>query len=121
MESKPTITEMNSDIALFMEAEINPFYVDEETFRFAKEKPTPDSAYNWTARQMQYHERYDWLFPVWQKFRDVKIPLSKTEDHFTHERKVKSISEAILNKPITEAHRLIWDGVKWLETIKTKK
>lgn len=95
---------------------------DLRNFRDSEHTERAKKFYDQHPEMCRYDCSYDWLFPVWQRFRDLKFDYGLYSDtpyrlHLSYKDK---IAHAILNKPITEAHRLIWEGVKWLETIKKK-
>lgn len=66
----------------------------------------------------KYHSSYDWLMPVWHKFRDLE---TKGMEKMIHCDYVEKLESAILWHPITEAFDLLVEAVEWYNSINDKK
>ncbi len=63
---------------------------------------------------MQYHKSYDWLMPVWFKFRDLKKDKEFVKNNFIEfSCKKNIIADSILEKSISEAHKLLYEAITW--------
>ena len=75
---------------------------------------------------LEYHTSYDWLMPVWVKFRDMESELNKLnvfaimEDFIYHFYMVeRALTRSKLLVPI-QAFRALVSAVKWLNSIDNK-
>lgn len=58
--------------------------------------------------QLHYHESYDWLMPVWVKFRDLY-----PKDRGTHSYHCHKICGIILNSGTSEAFEELYKAIEW--------
>ena len=74
------------------------------------------------SKDMVYHTSYDWLMPVWVKFRDMMetYPPTNQQDFLDGYSHLQLIKHAIADKPITEAFRALVSAVKWYNSIQKK-
>lgn len=96
------VSEMNKTIAEFMGLEIcqNNIYRNEKGFLFSIEG----------SQGLKYHESYDQLMTVWEKFRDLKI---KGVHKYAHTALCMEISKCIIYKTRTLAHESVYEACKW--------
>jgi hypothetical protein len=68
--------------------------------------------------EFKYHKEFNWLMPVWYKFRDLKFE-GFHGHRISHENFVFRISAAILHKDSPEpAFNELVKGIDWYNTIK---
>lgn len=65
---------------------------------------------HWGSKLTQYHTSFDWLMPVWFKFRDMEAP---PEQWLKHEEWKEVIARAITFGDINLAHSRLVDGIAW--------
>ena len=70
--------------------------------------------YSW---QCQYHTSYDWLMPVWVKFRDLEkvVPLAQMTECT---RLFSNIEKAIVHKPIDQLFEALAEAIIWYNQTK---
>lgn len=73
----------------------------------------------WNSDGFRYHDSFDWLMPVWYKFKELKCP-EPYQDHWNKLGEFKRVvGQAILHHGPTpsEACRLLAEGIRWYNTI----
>lgn len=61
--------------------------------------------------EMKYHTSWDWLMPVWEKFRDMEFD---TSEHIFRHRKYKDCIDKELSYGTIEcAHLVIYKAIQW--------
>ena len=68
---------------------------------------------------VSYHNSYDWLMPVWVKFRDIPAFNSCMPNVIKGQFESK-VEYAVVYKPISEAFRALVSAVKWYDSIEKK-
>lgn len=69
--------------------------------------------------RLKFQTSFDWLMPVWYKFRD--LVLTTQDDHVTHSNHRIVIGSAILSKGIGEACKLLAEGIRWYNSTQNKE
>lgn len=120
-----TIEEMNADMARFMGSPLT--YYKEDSPTYTEDGKQIYASFDcelsiinnkpFDADQLKYHNSYDWIMPVWERFRDFRFNESSEFLWQTHEFHKAKISLAFMYQPITEAHALLHSGIVWLNSI----
>jgi hypothetical protein len=64
-----------------------------------------------------YSTSYDWLMPIWVKFRDLKIDKNNFDEFFIIRR---GIENSICYDSITEAFDELVKGIEWYNNLNNK-
>lgn len=67
--------------------------------------------------EMDYKNSWDWLMPVWYKFRDLKF--ESATDMRKHRSFCSEIAMGILSDGISEAFKELVKGITWYNSIKS--
>lgn len=67
--------------------------------------------------EYEYHNTYDSLIPVWQKFRDLEMDSTKKE--LMHSVRKRKIAHALLNLTIKELFTELAGAIIWYNENKT--
>ena len=67
--------------------------------------------------ECEYHSSYEWLMPVWKKFRDLDIKEDGYNKlaHMVHCGKIRI---ALCDETIKETFELLSEAIEWYNTIK---
>ena len=104
MSNEVTIDVMNEAIARF--AEIKTF--DDSRYGILYVSPADGK----TCFSLRYHCSWDWLCPVWVKFRDLKFSEETTMK--LHLNYVARIAQDIAYGAVGEFHRSLYNAITWL-------
>lgn len=100
----------NEVIARFMGIMIFNTYAEMQAVPLAVLKP-------WALpHQLKYHEKWDELMPVWYKFKD--LTMGKPENLKQLTRHCGNIEHAILHEGVSEACKLLAEGIRWYNSVK---
>lgn len=73
-----------------------------------------------TADTLEYSTSYDWLMPVWHKFRDLKLDLD-LHDYQAYKRYWYELTNDIPRKPIADVCSLLAEGIRWYNSTQNKE
>lgn len=108
--NEPMIDQINAVIAEFMGGPRCP-HPDQPFF------PEPHWGYKchkghwWNEKNLEYHNSWDWLMPVWYKFRDLRF--SETKLQLQHSNWKTPIDNAICYQSIQSTHLLLFNAIQW--------
>lgn len=113
MANEPTIEIMDKAIAEFMEFETSkePYLSYSRTMYLVR-------GYWWPLRKLKYHTSWDWLRPVWDKFRDLKF--SEETAMKLHLNYVARLAQDIAYGTIEEFHNNLSISIQWYNQQKQK-
>ena len=66
--------------------------------------------------ELEYDLSYDWLMPVWHKFRDLRF--RSINDQFTHSHYKESIIKEIANGNEETLFNALAEAIEWYNTTK---
>lgn len=71
----------------------------------------------WAVEGLKYHSNWNWLIPVWIKFRD--LPYLRIKEVLEHAEYMEYIQRAICqNETPSEAFEALVKGIIWYNSIK---
>jgi hypothetical protein len=70
------------------------------------------------AAYLHYHSNWEWLIPVWYKFRDLRFDDAKSQ--FKHADFKLNISYCICYRDIQSAFQSIISGIQWYNQLNKK-
>jgi hypothetical protein len=65
----------------------------------------------------RYLTSWNWLMPVWYKFRDLKMDLA-LHDYKTYKQHWYELANDIPRKPIEHVFKALVEAIKWYNTVK---
>jgi hypothetical protein len=71
-----------------------------------------------TNDRVFYHDSYDWLMPVWVKFRELRFDDSKQRARFAKRR--QDIRYAMTEGTVPELFAALVEAVRWWNEVKKK-
>ena len=74
--------------------------------------PRPEG---WHYLGMQYHKSYDWLIPVYDKYRTMSVPIPHWQ---MHEANIADIGKWLNELNLTSMWEELVDAIKWYNSIK---
>lgn len=104
---QPSIEDMNEPIALFME-------IEKQLQEWRKPQPVLCFMIDkyWTpVAKLKYHTSWDWLHPVWVKFRDLKF--TEETSMKLHLNYVARLSQNMVYDTIAEFHYRLYIAITW--------
>lgn len=108
-----TITD-NEVIARFMGGKPSEYHMPKGTYIFFDQLYHGQQLHAY--KKMKYSTSWDWLMPVWYKFRDLQFrTFGHNSDWIEH---CGYISDAILNKGISETFSVLVEAIKWYNSLK---
>lgn len=114
-----TTEEKNKVLVEFMEYKHHEEYRDQFD-EFHAERWSKDDERDLCS--LNYDESYDWLMPVWRKFRDLNTPVLWGDNLSKFHNMSKEIARSIVceNTP-DKAFDLLVEAVEWYNSINDKK
>lgn len=67
-----------------------------------------------SLNECHFHDSYEWIHFVWEKFRDLQVPEKHQKNHST--RRI-NISHAMCFKTKEETAREIYDAIDWYNSL----
>lgn len=112
--NEPTTDQMNEAVALFMGG----IYCQhpDQIFFNDRHMGYKLSIGWWNVNNLKYHSSWDWVHPVWEKFRDL-TPFKKSHQRWNHERHKDIISLALSHGTIEMVHESLYKGIKWFNKV----
>ncbi len=73
------------------------------------------------VEKLRYHKSYDWLHPVWVKFRDLDIWKLQSYQKLDFWNLYQRIAYALLYKTVLDAFKILVEAIEWYNSIKGKE
>lgn len=102
----------NEVIGVFMGGNPSEHHMPKGTYIFFEQIYHGQHLYAY--KKMKYATSFDWLMPVWYKFRDLKVEAG-LGDFTLHKA---AIERAICHQGIEEACKLLAEGIRWYNSVK---